>query len=95
MAAGPPVWVHGDLHPFNLLVETGPRGDHLSAVVDFGDVTAGGLRRRPRDRLVDARPGGPDRLPRPGHRAGRQPGRALMGACPRLGRVDRLGARGQ
>ncbi|PZE37565.1 aminoglycoside phosphotransferase family protein [Curtobacterium sp. MCPF17_031] len=41
VAAGPPVWVHGDLHPFNLLVETGPRGDHLSAVVDFGDVTAG------------------------------------------------------
>ncbi|WIB26416.1 aminoglycoside phosphotransferase family protein [Curtobacterium sp. MCSS17_015] len=39
--AGPPVWVHGDLHPFNLLVETGPTGDRLSAVVDFGDVTAG------------------------------------------------------
>lgn len=40
-AAGPPVWVHGDLHPCNLLVEAGPQGDHLSAVVDFGDVTAG------------------------------------------------------
>ncbi|ROS77679.1 aminoglycoside phosphotransferase (APT) family kinase protein [Curtobacterium sp. PhB130] len=39
--AGPPVWVHGDLHPFNVLVEPGPRGDRLSAVVDFGDVTAG------------------------------------------------------
>ena len=39
--AGPPVWVHGDLHPFNLLVEPGPDGDRLSAVVDFGDVTAG------------------------------------------------------
>jgi aminoglycoside phosphotransferase (APT) family kinase protein len=34
---GPPVWVHGDLHPHNLLVD----GDRLSAVVDFGDVTAG------------------------------------------------------
>jgi aminoglycoside phosphotransferase (APT) family kinase protein len=39
--AGPPVWVHGDLHPFNLLVTPGPAGDRLSAVVDFGDVTAG------------------------------------------------------
>ncbi|WP_439693086.1 aminoglycoside phosphotransferase family protein [Curtobacterium sp. SP.BCo] len=40
--AGPPVWVHGDLHPFNVLVDTGPDGGlRLSAVVDFGDVTAG------------------------------------------------------
>lgn len=40
--AGPPVWVHGDLHPFNLLVEPTPLGDgRLSAVVDFGDLTAG------------------------------------------------------
>ncbi|OIH95503.1 aminoglycoside phosphotransferase family protein [Curtobacterium sp. MCBA15_001] len=38
---GPPVWVHGDLHPFNLLVDPGVDGDRLSAVVDFGDVTAG------------------------------------------------------
>ncbi len=30
--SGPPVWVHGDLHPANLLVD-----DHeLSAVIDFG-----------------------------------------------------------
>jgi aminoglycoside phosphotransferase (APT) family kinase protein len=40
-ASAPPVWVHGDLHPFNLLVEAAPQGDRLSAVVDFGDVTAG------------------------------------------------------
>ncbi|KQO64552.1 aminoglycoside phosphotransferase family protein [Curtobacterium sp. Leaf261] len=33
----PPVWLHGDLHPCNLVVH----GDHLAAVVDFGDVTAG------------------------------------------------------
>jgi len=40
--AGPPVWVHGDLHPFNVLVDTAPDGGtRLSAVVDFGDVTAG------------------------------------------------------
>ncbi|MBT1675552.1 aminoglycoside phosphotransferase family protein [Curtobacterium aurantiacum] len=40
--AGPPVWVHGDLHPFNLLVDRAPDGvDRLSAVIDFGDVTAG------------------------------------------------------
>lgn len=39
---GPPVWVHGDLHPFNLLVDRTPDGDErLSAVVDFGDVTSG------------------------------------------------------
>jgi len=38
---GPPVWVHGDLHPFNLLVEGPPGGQRLSAVIDFGDVTAG------------------------------------------------------
>ncbi|WP_144711613.1 aminoglycoside phosphotransferase family protein [Curtobacterium pusillum] len=38
----PPVWVHGDLHPFNVLVESTVDGpDRLSAVVDFGDVTAG------------------------------------------------------
>jgi aminoglycoside phosphotransferase (APT) family kinase protein len=39
---GPPVWVHGDLHPFNVLVDRTPDGDErLSAVVDFGDVTSG------------------------------------------------------
>ena len=41
-AAGPgwahePVWVHGDLHPLNLLVD----GGAMAAVVDFGDLTAG------------------------------------------------------
>ena len=35
---GPPVWLHGDLHPHNLLLA--PSGS-LVAVVDFGDVTAG------------------------------------------------------
>lgn len=29
---GPPVWMHGDLHPANLLVD----GGRLSAVIDFG-----------------------------------------------------------
>ncbi|WJY01141.1 phosphotransferase [Curtobacterium sp. SP.BCp] len=42
----PPVWVHGDLHPFNLLVEPDADGGRLTAVVDFGDVTSG-------DRAVD------------------------------------------
>ncbi len=34
---GPPLWIHGDLHPGNLLVSDG----HLSGVIDFGDLTAG------------------------------------------------------
>lgn len=33
----PPVWVHGDLHPFNLVTDDG----RLSGVIDFGDLTAG------------------------------------------------------
>jgi aminoglycoside phosphotransferase (APT) family kinase protein len=33
----PPRWLHGDLHPANLL----SLGGHLSAVIDFGDVTRG------------------------------------------------------
>jgi aminoglycoside phosphotransferase (APT) family kinase protein len=33
----PPVWVHGDLHPANLIVRDGV----LAAVIDFGDLTAG------------------------------------------------------
>ncbi|MGN6688566.1 MAG: phosphotransferase [Actinomycetales bacterium] len=35
--AGPTVWLHGDLHPANLLVDQG----RLDAVIDFGDLTAG------------------------------------------------------
>jgi len=34
---GPPMWIHGDLHPGNLLVTEG----RLSVVIDFGDLTAG------------------------------------------------------
>ena len=34
---GPPVWVHGDLHPANVVVSDGT----LSGIVDFGDMTAG------------------------------------------------------
>ena len=34
---GPPLWLHGDLHPGNLLVSDG----HLSGVIDFGDLTSG------------------------------------------------------
>lgn len=32
-----PVWVHGDMHPTNLLVRNG----HLSAVIDFGCLGVG------------------------------------------------------
>lgn len=35
--AGPPVWVHGDLHPANVVVSAGT----LSGIVDFGDMFAG------------------------------------------------------
>lgn len=33
----PPVWIHGDLHPGNLIAD----GDRLTGVIDFGDITAG------------------------------------------------------
>lgn len=35
--SGPPMWVHGDLHPANLVVA----GGELAAVIDFGDLCAG------------------------------------------------------
>jgi aminoglycoside phosphotransferase (APT) family kinase protein len=35
--AGPPLWLHGDLHPSNMLTDRG----RLSAVIDFGDITSG------------------------------------------------------
>ncbi|MFI7591398.1 aminoglycoside phosphotransferase family protein [Micromonospora sp. NPDC049359] len=34
---GPPRWLHGDLHPANILVDRG----RISAVIDFGDITSG------------------------------------------------------
>ena len=34
---GPPLWIHGDLHPGNLVVS----GGRLSAVIDFADLAAG------------------------------------------------------
>ena len=34
---GPALWLHGDLHPANLVVHRG----RLRAVIDFGDITAG------------------------------------------------------
>jgi aminoglycoside phosphotransferase (APT) family kinase protein len=34
---GPPVWLHGDLHPANILVHHG----RISGVIDFGDITSG------------------------------------------------------
>jgi len=35
--AGPPLWIHGDLHPGNVLVDEG----RISAILDFGDLAAG------------------------------------------------------
>ena len=34
---GPPLWVHGDLHPHNLVVRDG----RIPAVIDWGDISAG------------------------------------------------------
>lgn len=34
---GRPLWIHGDLHPLNVVVS----GGHLVAVIDFSDLTAG------------------------------------------------------
>ncbi len=35
--SAPPVWLHGDLHPANMLIEDGT----LAAVIDFGDLGGG------------------------------------------------------
>jgi len=35
--SGPGVWLHGDLHPANVVLESGT----LSAIIDFGDLCAG------------------------------------------------------
>lgn len=35
--AGPDLWLHGDLHPLNVLVRRG----RISGVIDFGDLSAG------------------------------------------------------
>ncbi len=34
---GPPVWLHGDLHPANVVLHEG----ELAAIIDFGDITSG------------------------------------------------------
>lgn len=34
---GPPLWLHGDLHPHNVVVHEG----RVAAVIDFGDITSG------------------------------------------------------
>lgn len=41
--AGPPLWLHGDPHPANVLLtpDAGGRPTRLAAVIDFGDITAG------------------------------------------------------
>jgi aminoglycoside phosphotransferase (APT) family kinase protein len=35
--SGPPVWIHGDLHPGNVIASD----QRLAGIIDFGDVTAG------------------------------------------------------
>lgn len=38
--SGPPLWVHGDAHPANLLVDADDPG-RLAGLLDFGDLSAG------------------------------------------------------
>lgn len=38
---GPPLWLHGDPHPANLLLHAGGGQPRLAAVLDFGDLTGG------------------------------------------------------
>jgi aminoglycoside phosphotransferase (APT) family kinase protein len=35
--SGPPVWLHGDLHPANIVVADG----RIAGIIDWGDITAG------------------------------------------------------
>jgi aminoglycoside phosphotransferase (APT) family kinase protein len=35
--SGPPVWLHGDLHPLNIITA----GGEITAIIDFGDITSG------------------------------------------------------
>jgi len=37
----PPVWIHGDLHPANMLATDRGGGGEISAVIDWGDVCGG------------------------------------------------------
>ena len=34
---GPPLWLHGDTHPANILI----RNERIAAILDFGDITSG------------------------------------------------------
>lgn len=39
---GPPLWLHGDLHPLNIIVDRRSRsGPWIVAVIDWGDLTSG------------------------------------------------------
>jgi aminoglycoside phosphotransferase (APT) family kinase protein len=39
--SGRALWLHGDLHPANILLEERTSGLELAAIIDFGDLTAG------------------------------------------------------
>ena len=39
--SGPPLWLHGDPHPANILINRGGRTAKLAAMLDFGDLTGG------------------------------------------------------
>jgi aminoglycoside phosphotransferase (APT) family kinase protein len=38
---GPAIWIHGDMHPANIVLDESGESARLGAVLDFGDLTAG------------------------------------------------------
>jgi Phosphotransferase enzyme family len=80
---GPPVWLHGDLHPANVVIADGTR----AGVLDFGELYAGDPATESRGRVATPplRRGHtiPHRVRRRGRRA--DPARATMGVTARHG----------
>lgn len=88
--AEPPVWVHGDPHPGNLLVRPGTPGrpDALDALLDWGDLGRGSGLRSCRG-VAGLRPRGTPRVP--GHlRLRHAPAGTGSGALGPGGRVGGL-----
>ncbi|MFN8147570.1 MAG: phosphotransferase [Candidatus Nanopelagicales bacterium] len=64
--ASPPLWLHGDPHPLNLVADD----DGLAGLLDFGDLTGGDPASDPRGRVVLLRCRGPGEVRRTHRRLG-------------------------